>query len=109
MGCPALRAQRTAIAEMLLGATADKLMNRDNVPDLRVKAKWIREILNTMDEMVRAEVIDHGPIPLGNGKELRAQHAYLATPKARSWIAVGKASAQIRGLKINGVKTEAKP
>ena len=44
-----------------------------------------------------------------DGRELRAQHAYLATPKARSWIAVGKASAQIRGLKINGVKTEAKP
>ena len=44
-----------------------------------------------------------------DGHELRAQHAFLATPKARSWIAVGKSNAQIRGLKINGVKTEAKP
>jgi hypothetical protein len=44
-----------------------------------------------------------------DGHELRAQHAFLATPKARSWIAVGKSSAQIRGLKINGVKTAAQP
>jgi len=44
-----------------------------------------------------------------DGRELRAQHVFLATPKARSWIAVGKSHAQIRGLKINGVKTEAKP
>ena len=44
-----------------------------------------------------------------DGHELRAQHAFLATPKARSWIAVGKSNAQVRGLKINGVKTETKP
>lgn len=44
-----------------------------------------------------------------DGHELRAQHAFLATPKVRSWIAVGKSNAQVRGLKINGVKTETKP
>lgn len=38
-----------------------------------------------------------------DGQELRAQHAYLATPKARSWIAVGKA-ATIRNLTICGEK-----
>ncbi len=36
-----------------------------------------------------------------DGKELRAQHAYLATPKSRSWLAVGKA-AKVRNLKISG-------
>lgn len=44
-----------------------------------------------------------------DGHELRAQHAFLATPKVRSWIAVGKSNAQIRNLKICGTKTEAKP
>jgi hypothetical protein len=43
-----------------------------------------------------------------DGHELRAQHAYLATPKTRSWIVVGKAHAEIRGLKITGAKTETK-
>ncbi len=33
---------------------------------------------------------------------LQAQHAFLATPKARSWIAVGGQTASIRGLKISG-------
>lgn len=38
-----------------------------------------------------------------DGKELSAQHAYLATPKSRSWIAAGK-SVKVRNLKISGVK-----
>ena len=37
-----------------------------------------------------------------DGRELRAQHPYLATPKARSWLAVGKA-AKVRALTISGV------
>ncbi|WP_395749234.1 hypothetical protein [Prosthecobacter sp.] len=40
-----------------------------------------------------------------DGKELRAQHAYFATPKNRSWLAAGK-SVKVRNLKISG---EAKP
>ena len=40
-----------------------------------------------------------------DGKELRAQHPFLATVKARSWLAAGK-SVKIRNLKISG---EAKP
>ena len=43
-----------------------------------------------------------------DGQELRAQHAFLATPKARSWLAAGK-SVQVRNLKISGEKTPAKP
>lgn len=43
-----------------------------------------------------------------NGKEIRAQHPYLATPKARSWLAVAKA-VKVRELKISGVKTPAGP
>lgn len=40
-----------------------------------------------------------------DGQELKAQHPYLATPKARSWLAAGK-SVKVRNLKISG---EAKP
>ena len=40
-----------------------------------------------------------------DGKELRAEHPFLATPKARSWLAAGK-SVKVRNLKISG---EAKP
>jgi len=43
-----------------------------------------------------------------DGQELRAQHEYLATPKARSWLAAGK-SVKVRNLKISGEKTAAKP
>ncbi len=42
-----------------------------------------------------------------DGKELRAQHAYLATSKSRSWLAAGK-SVKVRNLRISGEKT-AKP
>jgi hypothetical protein len=40
-----------------------------------------------------------------DGQELKAQHPFLATPKARSWLAAGK-SVKVRNLKISG---EAKP
>ncbi|MFK5923661.1 MAG: hypothetical protein QM496_15890 [Verrucomicrobiota bacterium] len=40
-----------------------------------------------------------------DGHKLNAQHAYLATPKSRSWIAAGK-SVKIRNLKISGIKTQ---
>ncbi len=43
-----------------------------------------------------------------DGHELRARHAFLATPKVRSWLAAGK-SVQVRNLKISGEKTTAKP
>lgn len=42
-----------------------------------------------------------------DGQELRAKHDYLATPKARSWIAVGK-TATVRNLTIAGEKTPEK-
>jgi len=35
-----------------------------------------------------------------DGKELQAQHPYLATPKERWWFAVGKADAKIRNLTV---------
>ena len=37
-----------------------------------------------------------------NELTLQAQHAFLATPKTRSWIAVGGQTASIRALKISG-------
>jgi hypothetical protein len=43
-----------------------------------------------------------------DGKELRAQHTFLATPKARSWLAAGK-SVLVRNLRISGEKTPVKP
>lgn len=36
-----------------------------------------------------------------DGKELRAQHPFFATPKSRSWLAAGK-SVKVRNLKISG-------
>lgn len=43
-----------------------------------------------------------------DGKELRAQHAHLATPKARSWLAAGQ-NVKVRNLKISGEPTASKP
>jgi hypothetical protein len=43
-----------------------------------------------------------------DGKELRAQHAFLATPKSRSWLAAGQ-TVKIRNLKISGTANERKP
>jgi hypothetical protein len=43
-----------------------------------------------------------------DGKELRGQHAYLATPKSRSWLAASQ-TVKIRNLKISGEPTPAKP
>lgn len=42
-----------------------------------------------------------------DGKEVRAQHAFLATVKQRSWLAAGK-SVHVRNLKISGEKAAAK-
>jgi hypothetical protein len=42
-----------------------------------------------------------------DGREIRGQHPFLATPKTRSWLAVAK-TAKIRELKISGVKTPPK-
>lgn len=39
-----------------------------------------------------------------DGREIRATHPYLATPKQRSWIAVGGPGTQIRNLTIAGQK-----
>jgi|GEM_PF-285257 len=43
-----------------------------------------------------------------DGQELRAQHAFLATAKSRSWLAAGK-SVRVRKLQISGEKTPPKP
>lgn len=43
-----------------------------------------------------------------DGKELRAQHAHLGTPKARSWLAAGQ-NVKVRNLKISGELTAPKP
>lgn len=43
-----------------------------------------------------------------DGRELRAQHPFLATPKGRSWLAAGP-SVKVRNLKISGAASLAKP
>lgn len=43
-----------------------------------------------------------------DGKELRAQHAFLATAKARSWLAATQ-TVEVRNLKISGEPTTEKP
>ena len=42
-----------------------------------------------------------------DGKELRAKHDYLASPKARSWLAANQ-TVKVRNYKISGEKTPAK-
>ena len=36
-----------------------------------------------------------------DGKEVRAQHAFLATAKKQSWLAAGN-SVHVRNLKVSG-------
>jgi hypothetical protein len=43
-----------------------------------------------------------------DGKELRAQHAFLATPKGRSWLAANP-NVKVRNLTIRGEPTAVKP
>ena len=43
-----------------------------------------------------------------DGRELRAQHSFLATEKARSWLAASH-SVKVRNLKISGESALAKP
>ena len=43
-----------------------------------------------------------------DGKELKAQHAFLATAKGRSWLAASQ-TVKVRNLKISGEKQTAKP
>lgn len=43
-----------------------------------------------------------------DGQELRAQHPFLVSPKAQSWLAVAK-TASVRALTIRGVKASVKP
>lgn len=43
-----------------------------------------------------------------DGKELRAQHAHLGTPKSRTWLAAGQ-DVKIRNLKINGEPSAPQP
>ena len=42
-----------------------------------------------------------------DGVELKAKHPFIASAKTRSWLA-GTKSADVKNLKINGVKVEAK-
>lgn len=42
-----------------------------------------------------------------DGVELKAKHPYVATVKARSWLA-GTKSADVKNLTVNGTKSEAK-
>jgi hypothetical protein len=43
-----------------------------------------------------------------DGQTVSAKHEYLATPKARSWLAVPKTKTEIQKLTIRGEKTESK-
>lgn len=43
-----------------------------------------------------------------DGKELKAQHPFLATPKSRSWLAASQ-TVKVRNLKISGEKTAPSP
>ena len=43
-----------------------------------------------------------------DGKELRAQHAFLSTVKSRSWLAANQ-TVKVRNLKISGEPVPAKP
>ncbi len=43
-----------------------------------------------------------------DGQELRAQHAFLTTPKSRSWLAAGE-HVKLRNLKISGEAAPRKP
>lgn len=70
-GCEGLRAMRREIAATFL-ADGQGMLTRDNVAEMRFKVKLIKGVCDEFDKMVRDEVLNHGPIALGEGKELRA-------------------------------------
>ena len=103
VGCDATKhVGRVVITAAGLSIAEDSVKPSHTIAKLPVPVKpgeWHRLRVEWKGDQMAARLDDH---------ELRAQHAYLATPKSRSWLAVGKA-AKVRNLKISGERTPAKP
>ena len=103
VGCDATRhVGRVVVSPKAMTIAEDSVKPSHTIARLPVTTKagtWHRlRVEWRADEM--AAILD--------GKEIRARHEFLATPKSRSWIAAGK-SVKIRNLRISGRATSAKP
>ncbi|GDY18890.1 hypothetical protein LBMAG56_02350 [Verrucomicrobiota bacterium] len=103
VGCDADKhVGRVVVTPTALGIAEDSVKPSHTIARLPLPVKpgeWHRLRVEWKGDQMAANL---------DGHELRAQHAFLATPKARSWLAAGK-SVQVRNLKISGEKTPAKP
>jgi hypothetical protein len=70
--CPALGAMNRQTALAFSDGPASLSLTREKIAELRPKVKLIEQVIKAFDAAVRAEVLEGGPIPLGDGKELRA-------------------------------------
>jgi len=101
VGCDANKhVGRVVINTKRLSIAEDSVKPSHTIANLDVVTKpgvWHRLRVEWKDDKMAADL---------DGKKLKGQHAFLATPKSRSWIAAGK-SVRIRNLKISGHKTKA--
>ena len=72
VGCLALRAVNENTAAILSAPEYAANLSRPVIANLRPRVKMLKDVIDQFDAYVREEVLTHGPIPLGNGKELRA-------------------------------------
>lgn len=74
----------------------------DSVKPSHILAKLPADLKSGVWHKLRFEWTDNQIAIHLNDLKLQAQHEFLATPKSRSWIAVGGQAASIRSLKISG-------
>ncbi len=90
---------RVVINAAGMSIAEDSVKPSHNLANLKVEAKpgkWHRLRVEWTGDKMAATL---------NGKELSAQHPYLATEKKRSWLAAGD-GVKIRNLRISGVKAD---
>jgi hypothetical protein len=77
MECPALKQMNQQTAEVLSERGFEKILSRQTLPDLRVRVKLLEDAINCFKAYQREEIIENGPLSLGNGKLLKATQRKL--------------------------------
>lgn len=93
---------RVVVTAAGLGIAEDSVKPSHTIAKLPVSVKqgvWHGLRVEWKDDRMAARL---------DGNELRAQHAFLATPKSRSWLAAAQ-SVKVRNLKICGEPAQLKP
>jgi len=100
VGCDAAgkHVGRVVISPAGMVIAEDSVKPSHTLAKLEFKAKpgqWYHLRVEWLGDKIQANL---------EGEELSAQHPFLATPKSRSWLAVGR-TAKIRDLQISGDNT----